>query len=570
MQLCAVHAERFGFRARNPGPEWETAAVETEADLEGCVVALLAVEATDASNRESVASAAADTLSAVAEQLNTESVVFVPCPHLSDEPAPATQAAEVVETLAREVSLPVHRVPLGWDIAYDLQTKAHPYSIQAVQIDAPEEFQTEWFVASRSGTVSPVSEGSDSDDLDAILALERAESAPDDDTQAVLSNSDGSAAACPDAISTGATMGLWQPGDRQLSVLPRGVMVLELLGEWFINACVAVGDVPVSAGTPEIADARSVFAALEGTPLDEETLPIRVFDPRAETAGRKSDRTWVQEATGPQRGALVADETAALAETCQQSAFVHGRLREFGLDYQPVVTVTDSFRSRNEEWIAGLGSSFDRDVLVGSSSEQSVEMQIEFVVLDGDGRPLVAPRVTLDPDLPARLGIELAGTAESTPPVAVRSSPLGGFEQFVAAIIDGANPAQPPLPVWLAPTQFRLIPIDGVGHLSYCERVAARFEEAGVRVDIDNRALPVNERQAAADNAGIPYHSVIGDEELEDQPLDVSIFAGSDQRSDTPDTLCERIEAETVGYPSSSWGLPRRLRDLPAGLQTGT
>jgi hypothetical protein len=58
MQLLCVHADRFGFEARNPGPAVDTTAGQTAAELSSAVVVFVAVEADDPSYTETTASEA--------------------------------------------------------------------------------------------------------------------------------------------------------------------------------------------------------------------------------------------------------------------------------------------------------------------------------------------------------------------------------------------------------------------------------------------------------------------------------------------------------------------------------
>lgn len=122
---------------------------------------------------------------------------------------------------------------------------------------------------------------------------------------------------------------------------------------------------------------------------------------------------------------------------------------------------------------------------------------------------------------------------------AVHCAPVGTARRALAAL--------DPLPVSLAPTQLRLMPIDGAGER--CRALAARL---AARADVDDRDVPTGERLADAD--GIPFVAVVGPE---DDALPVAGPDGQERRPE--DELDARVRRE---IPSSAWPPVRARRPL--------
>jgi len=120
--------------------------------------------------------------------------------------------------------------------------------------------------------------------------------------------------------------------------------------------------------------------------------------------------------------------------------------------------------------------------------------------------------------------------------------------------------ALPMLPLWLAPTQLRFIPV-AERHLAYIEELIPHFK--GLRADIDDRDETVSKKIREAGRDWIPYVAVIGDQEVERQILAVTIRAESTKQEQkkaelSVSELRARLDAELVDKP---------FRPLPLALK---
>jgi threonyl-tRNA synthetase len=136
------------------------------------------------------------------------------------------------------------------------------------------------------------------------------------------------------------------------------------------------------------------------------------------------------------------------------------------------------------------------------------------------------------------------------PVYVIHRAPLGSHERFTAFLIEHYAGA---FPVWLAPTQARIIPItDRVA--DYAHKVQQKLLElpvtngtAGLRVDIDLSAERMQRKIRDAQNLKIPYMLVIGDKEAEAGSVAVRLRSGKDLGAVPLESFLQRIkqEAET-------------------------
>jgi threonyl-tRNA synthetase len=109
------------------------------------------------------------------------------------------------------------------------------------------------------------------------------------------------------------------------------------------------------------------------------------------------------------------------------------------------------------------------------------------------------------------------------------------------------------LPLWLSPTQVRVIPV-AERHLTMATEVAARIRSAGIRADLDDRDESVGKKVRDAAIDWVPYVVVIGDAEMDKGILTVTVRAKSQpnkphKETMTEDVLIEIIQEETVSMP---------------------
>ena len=118
------------------------------------------------------------------------------------------------------------------------------------------------------------------------------------------------------------------------------------------------------------------------------------------------------------------------------------------------------------------------------------------------------------------------------------------------------------LPVWLSPTQVRMIPISDK-FLKDVEKVAEQLEEHCVRVDIDDRTLTLQKKIREAEMEWVPYIVVVGQKELESGVLPVRDRSTGSMRKLEVSRLLKTVEEATSGKPFKPLPLPKYLSKRP-------
>jgi len=118
-------------------------------------------------------------------------------------------------------------------------------------------------------------------------------------------------------------------------------------------------------------------------------------------------------------------------------------------------------------------------------------------------------------------------------------------------------------PLWLSPTQVRLIPIsddftEKVGEIA--EKIAAHC----IRVDIDDRAATLQKRIREAEMEWVPYVIVVGQRELESGVLAVRDREAHGKVQNLPlDELIAKVAGKLEGKPFKPLPLPLCLSKRP-------
>jgi len=152
--------------------------------------------------------------------------------------------------------------------------------------------------------------------------------------------------------------------------------------------------------------------------------------------------------------------------------------------------------------------------------------KIDYVVKDAIGREWQLATIQLDFNLPERFDLAFTGPQNSPErPVMIHRAILGSVERFLGVLIEHFKGA---FPLWLAPEQVRLLPIAD-RHVAYCEAVAARLREAGLRVSVDSRPEKTGYKIREAQLQKVPYMLVAGDREVAQGTVAVRTRSGGDR-----------------------------------------
>ncbi|HEX6307807.1 MAG TPA: threonine--tRNA ligase [Longimicrobiales bacterium] len=168
--------------------------------------------------------------------------------------------------------------------------------------------------------------------------------------------------------------------------------------------------------------------------------------------------------------------------------------------------------------------------------------KIDFDVADAIGRTWQLGTIQLDYAAPERFDLWYTGEDNRDHrPVVIHRAILGSFERFIAILIEHFAGD---FPLWLAPEQVRVLPInDEVA--DDARRFADRLRAGGLRATVDDRAETLNYKVREAELQKVPCMAVIGAREKEAGTVAVrSRSGGRRQEVMGRDELIERLGEE--------------------------
>ena len=144
--------------------------------------------------------------------------------------------------------------------------------------------------------------------------------------------------------------------------------------------------------------------------------------------------------------------------------------------------------------------------------------KIDVKVKDAIGRQWQLATIQLDFQLPKRFELSYTDqNGEKITPIVIHRALLGSMERFMGVIIEHYSGI---MPVWLSPVQVKIVSV-AEAHIKFCEKLATKLKEAGIRVEIDEANETVGNKIRKAVNEKVPYMLVVGDKEVNSPLLNV-------------------------------------------------
>src|SRR5690554_1279208 len=136
--------------------------------------------------------------------------------------------------------------------------------------------------------------------------------------------------------------------------------------------------------------------------------------------------------------------------------------------------------------------------------------------------------VQLDFLLPERFDLTYVGEdgKNNHRPVVIHRGVVSTMERFVAYLIEEYKGS---FPLWLAPVQLKLIPVNLDIHKDYVMKLHEKLKKLGFRVASDFRNEKLGYKIREAQTLKIPYQLVIGDQEVESNTLTYRPYGSKEQ-----------------------------------------
>ena len=576
MRILQLHSNFIQYKPIQKEIANAEEAGKKEVRLEEIVVLFTAVEEGD---NTSVAKKAIDEVQTFLKKLKANRILIYPYAHLSSnlaKPAEALRIVKAMEAHAKEKDIVTYRAPFGWNKQFTISIKGHPLAEQSRVIvsteveeekgekvsealKAEEKLKSLWYILQPNGKMTPVEEFDfkDNRNLEKFAKYEitkvRASQQMPPHVQLMkrLEIADYELGSDPGNIR-------WYP---------KGRLIKSLL-EQFVTAKIAeYGAMEVETPVmydfqhPSLADYLNRFPArqyllksedkelflrfaacfgqflmIHDTQFSYRHMPLKVYELtrysfRREKSGEVVGLRRLRAFTMPDCHAFCTDLKQVKKEFVIRFKLCMQVLKEIGLsrdDYEAAIRFTRDFYHENKAFIASLAKTFDRPILVEEWSERFFYfiLKWDFNFVDNQDKAAALSTDQLDVENAKRYDINYVDEkGEKHHPLILHCSPSGAIERVVYALLERAykeqqNRKAPMLPLWLSPTQVRIIPMSDK-FLENVEKMAEKLEARCVRVDVDDRALTLQKRIREAEMEWVPYIIVVGQRELESNVLPV-------------------------------------------------
>ena len=172
--------------------------------------------------------------------------------------------------------------------------------------------------------------------------------------------------------------------------------------------------------------------------------------------------------------------------------------------------------------------------------------KLDVQVKSAIGHDVTLSTIQLDYQLPERFELEyVAENGEKARPVVIHRAILGSLDRFIAFLLEETKGV---LPLWLAPVQTKIIPVNLQYHQEYCDKLVNKFIRAGIRFETDYRDEKLGKKIREAQIAKIPYQLVIGDDEVANNTITYREYGKQEQTTVSVDEFIQLVENKVENH----------------------
>lgn len=617
MRVLFIHADYIRFEAKKKAIKDAEELEKKKDEASEALVAFVACEKVDESSPQEVAKKLVEEIENVYKKVNAKTVVLYPYAHLSSELSSGEVAREILDTSANLLSAKgyeVKKAPFGWYKSFQLSCKGHPLSelsrvilpekekkeaAISKALKAEEKLKSYWYILDVDGKLIEL-EKFDFTNHEALKKFADYEISKlrtaDKEPIHVKYMREHELVDYEDASDPG-----------NMRWYPKGKLIKKLLEEHVSRILDEYGAMQVETPIMYTFQHKNLSRYLDRFParqyilesgskkyflrfaacfgqylmkkdmtISYKNLPLKLYEItyysfRREQRGELSGLKRLRSFTMPDMHTLVRDMEEAKKVFLEQYKLSLKWMNSLGLSYEVGIRVVKDFYESNKDFIHELVKLVNKPVLLEmwDSRPFYFVMKFEFNFIDSLDKASALSTVQIDIENAERF--EIYYTAEDGSkkhPLLLHASISGSIERNIYALLEQAyltkkkENKKPTLPLWLSPTQVRIIPVSSK-YLDYSIEIMNKLERENIRVDLDDRNETLSKRIRDAEKEWIPYIVVIGEKEIESGTLNVRIRENDSQVEMKLNQLIEDMKSKTKGFPFKPLPLPKFLSLRP-------
>ena len=172
---------------------------------------------------------------------------------------------------------------------------------------------------------------------------------------------------------------------------------------------------------------------------------------------------------------------------------------------------------KSEAALAAACKAAGKDYKVNPGDGAFYGPKLDFHVKDSLGRVWQCGTIQLDMNLPERFDITyIDDKGDKVRPVMLHRVIFGSIERFIGILIEHFAGV---FPLWLAPVQVKVLPVNNEYHLDYAKEVTKLLQKNGFKVEMDAREEKLGYRIREGQMEKVPYLLVLGNNERDEKTV---------------------------------------------------
>lgn len=615
-----LHCDFLEFEAKKKALREPEEVKEPRGRLEECVVCFMSVEKPDEENPDYVVDETLKVIDDMMAQVKAQNLVLYPYAHLSSNLGSLDTARNVLDGLYAKASqkYTTLKAPFGWYKSFGLKCKGHPLSElsrtivpggaskkeegESEALKKEEKIQSHWHIMSVDGALHEIGDFdySGRENLKKFAYYEKAKVRQADKLPPHIELMKRLELVDYEPASDGGNMRYY----------PKGRMIKALLETYVTEQILDYGGVEVE--TPLMYDLKHPtlekylnrfparqymihsddkkyfmrFAACFGqflmahdATLSYRSLPLRLYELaryafRREKSGELAGLRRLRAFTMPDVHALCTGLEQAMTEYKRRLKLCIDTIEGIGLSKDDVelgLRVTREFYNEHREFVEYLVKEFGKPVLVEMWDERIFYFMLKYELNFVDSLDKASALSTDQIDVENGITYDIQYTdsdGSMKNPVILHCSPSGAIERVIYALLEKAHMVHasggtPKLPLWLSPTQIRIIPLSDK-FLDKAVELCDRLSTQQIRVDVDDRSESMGKKIRDAEREWIPYVLVLGEKEIESGKVSVRIRGEKEQKLLVAEAVAVEVKEQVKGKPFRRLPLPKLLSARPS------
>ena len=612
MRILQLHCDNIEYEPTKKEIQSAEEIDPKPVSIDEVVVCFTAIEKNDT---EDIAKNAIREIQESMKKIGCSKLLLYPYAHLSSDLAAPSTALSLLKIMQDNAEgLKVSRAPFGWTKSYNIKVKGHPLAESSkvitsnskkehtsTALESETKIKSYWYIMTTDGEMLEFEKFNFSNHkkLEVLAKYESVKKRSVDEPPPHVAIMKKLAIADYESASDQGNM----------RYFPNGRLIKSQLEQYVTNKVKEYGGYEVE--TPIMYDSHHPsmksyfnrfparqynidtegkhlflrFAACFGQflmahdfQISYKNLPYRLYEMtrysfRREQSGELVGLRRLRAFTMPDCHSFCSDMPQAVKEFRTRFDLSRDVLSGIGInqdDYEMAIRFTEEFYNENKDLIVEMVKKIGKPVLIEMWKERFFYFVLkwEFNYIDSSGKASALSTDQIDVENGNRYGIEFVDE-NNVPknPIILHNSPSGAIERVMytlleKAAVDSKEGKKPQLPLWLAPTQVRIIPLKDE-FLEFSKKLAEKLSEQKIRVDIDDKNDSIGKRIRDAEKEWIKYILVIGERETGSKNLSIRERNISDVKELSFDEFDTEIHSQTDDKPYSSLNVPLLLSKRP-------